>query len=167
MGWAGNRCSGSGRILCLKQKSSVLKIDAEGRFRSVFFKKADFQSLCALNTANSIIDLHGEKRKLNNDFCLTKFLWGVLKYNQSGFALVLPQILTIIYCNWRNGGNKRGFPGKSVFGKMVLGFLFVWVFCLVGFWGFFLCAGKTSYTSWNNGDGGQNIYQTIVLIAKI
>lgn len=31
--------------------------------KHIFAKKANFQSFCALNTANSIIDLEGEKRK--------------------------------------------------------------------------------------------------------
>lgn len=101
----------------IEQSTNALEVEAKEHClekrcwgltqKHIFAKKANFQSFCALNTANSIIDLQGET--LTNKLCLTKFLWEVLKYTQSGFALVLLQIPVVIYRNWRNGRNKRDF----------------------------------------------------------
>lgn len=108
MDWAEHHCSGSGRIQYLKQRSIVLKKDAEGWFRGIFLPRKPISSPFVLWILPTLL-LICEERALTNKLCLTKFLWEVLRYTQSGFALVLLQIPVFLYWNWRNGNNKRVF----------------------------------------------------------
>lgn len=112
MDWAEHHCSGSGRIQYLKQRSIVLKKDAEGWFRGIFLPRKPISGPFVLWILPTLL-LICEERALTNKLCLTKFLWEVLRYTQSGFALVLLQI-PVFYTEIEEMGRIKEYSSSSV-----------------------------------------------------
>lgn len=67
---------------------------AKGWFRGIFLLSKPISSPSALWILPTLLLICKDRVKLNKEFCLIKNFWGVLKWNQNGFALGLPQIFS-------------------------------------------------------------------------